>query len=67
MTDWHPPEWLKFISTCEHCHFEKLDYPGGWRWHCDAEHPEVLAQYEAWLAAQRQAQEQEEEEFWKRD
>lgn len=60
------PPGVTHISTCPNCHFEKLDWPGGWKWYCDAEHPEVLAQIAEYAAKQAAERAQADDDFWQR-
>jgi hypothetical protein len=59
------PPGIKGWGICQNCFFEKLEN-GHWRWRCDSDHPEILAQMEEWRQAQQRAREEEEEEFWRR-
>lgn len=57
------PDGVTGWSLCPHCHFENFG-KSDWRWRCDAEHPEIVAQVEAWEEEQRRQREEAEEKFW---
>jgi hypothetical protein len=54
------------ISTCDYCYFRKTE-TGGWKWYCDAYHPEVIAWYERQEQVRQTQAAAEEEAFWCRE
>ncbi|HEU5378560.1 MAG TPA: hypothetical protein VFV38_24325 [Ktedonobacteraceae bacterium] len=53
------------FTVCPYCFFEKLP-DGGWKWHCDNYHPEIITWLEERRADILRQQEEEEEAFWAR-